>query len=195
MLERLLVADAAARTWATTHHAPWADVLMATLSLLGQGGLVWLAIGATAAIRRPGLRPLLWQVVLAILLAHVTVDFALKPYIARGRPFEAVRDVRVVGARSTTYSFPSGHAASAVAGAFVITLMLPRVRALLWALAALIAISRIYVGAHYPLDVAVGAAIGAAVGTLVTGGRAWYIQASSAAQDQWRGSSVGRAPD
>jgi undecaprenyl-diphosphatase len=195
MLERVLVLDAAARTWATIHHAPWADFLMAGLSLAGRGGLVWLVIGATAAIRRPYLRPLLWQVILAILLAHVTVDLVLKPSMARARPFEAIVDARVVGVRPSTYSFPSGHAASAMAGAFVTTLMLPRARVVLWSLAALIAIARIYVGVHYPLDVAAGALIGLAVGVLVTGGRAWYIHSSSAAQDQWRGSSVGRAPD
>ena len=195
MLERLLLLDGALRTWATTHHAPWADFLMAALSTVGQGGLVWLVIGATAAVRRPRLRPLLWQVCLAILLAHVTVDLALKPLIARSRPFVAIHDARVVVARPPTYSFPSGHAASAMAGAFVTTLMLPRARALLWALAVLIALSRIYVGVHYPFDVLFGAVIGVGVGALVTGGRAWYIQPSSAAQHQWRGSSVGRAPD
>jgi undecaprenyl-diphosphatase len=195
MLERLLLLDAALRTWATTHHAPWADFLMAAASDVGRGGLVWLVIGATAAIRRPQLRPLLWQVCLAILVALVTVDLVLKPLIARGRPFVAIHDARVVVARPATYSFPSGHAASAVAGAFVTTLMLPRARALLWALAALVAFSRIYVGVHYPLDVVCGALVGAAVGVLVTGGRAWYIHPSSTAQHQWRGSSVGRAPD
>ena len=195
MLERLLLLDAALRGWATTHHAPLADFLMAALSDIGRGGLFWLVIGATAAIRRPQLRPMLWQVCLAILLAHVTVDLVLKPLIARSRPFIAIHDARVVVARPLTYSFPSGHAASAVAGAFVTTLMLPRARALLWAVAALIAVSRIYVGVHYPLDVLCGALIGAAVGVLVTGGRAWYIHPSSAAQHQWRGSSVGRAPD
>ena len=146
MLERLLLLDAALRAWATTHHAPWADVLMAALSDVGRGGLIWLVIGATAAVRRPPLRPLLWQVCLAILLAHVTIDLALKPLIARSRPFVVIHDARVAVARPSTYSFPSGHAASAAAGAFVTTLMLPRVRALLWALAALIALSRIYVG-------------------------------------------------
>ena len=143
----------------------------------------------------PACRPLLWQVVLAILLALMTVNGVLKPALARSRPFEVIRDSRVVGVRPATYSFPSGHAASAVAGAFVTTLMLPRGRVLLWALAALIAASRVYVGVHYPLDVAVGALVGGAVGVLVTGGRAWYIQTPSAAQHQWRGSSVGRAPD
>jgi undecaprenyl-diphosphatase len=195
MLERLLLLDAAARAWATTHHAPWADVLMAALSSVGRGGAVWIAVGTAAALCRPRLRPLLWQLILAVLLAHVAVDLVLKPSIARSRPFQSVLDARVVGARPATYAFPSGHAASAVAGAFVTTIMLPRMRGVLWALAVLIALSRIYVGVHYPLDVVVGAALGLAIGVLVTGGRAWYIHASSAAQDQWRGSSVGRAPD
>ena len=196
MLERLLLLDAALRAWATTHHAPWADFLMAALSDVGRGGLVWLVIGATAAIRRP-------QLAAAALAGRAWPSCSrtspsicvLKPLIARSRPFVAIHDARVVVARPSTYSFPSGHAASAVAGAFVTTLMLPRAarcsgrwprssrsRASTWA-------------CTIPLDVVCGALVGAAVGVLVTGGRAWYIHPSSAAQHQWRGSSVGRAPD
>src|SRR4051794_21993751 len=104
MLERVLLLDAAARTWATIHHAPWADFLMAGLSLAGRGGLVWLVIGATAAIRRPYLRPLLWQVVLAILLAHVTVDLVLKPSMARARPFEAIDGLSTRSTRSEEHT-------------------------------------------------------------------------------------------
>ena len=184
IMERLLAFDAAARTWATTHHAAWLDFAMAALSLAGRAGLVWLVIAATVAIRRPRTLPLVWQVVLVVLLAYVTVDLVLKPSIARARPFETVLDARVVGSRPTTYSFPSGHAASAIAGAFVTTLMAPRARALLWALAVLIAASRIYVGVHYPLDVVAGACVGWGVAVLVTGGRACYSQGSLEAAER-----------
>jgi undecaprenyl-diphosphatase len=183
-MERLLALDAAARAWATTHHAAWLDFVMAGLSLAGRAGLVWLVIAATVAIRRPRMLPLFWQVVLVVLLAYFTVDLVLKPAIARARPFETVLDARVVGSRPATYSFPSGHAASAIAGAFVTTLMAPRARALLWALAVLIAASRIYVGVHYPLDVFAGACVGCGLAVLVTGGRACYSQGSLEAADR-----------
>ena len=52
--------------------------------------------------------------------------------------------------------------------------------ALAWLLAVGIALSRIYIGVHYPLDVAAGAVLGVALGIWVTGGRAWYTRGSSA---------------
>ena len=60
MLESLLTADAALRAWIVTHHTPWLDQAMWTLSALGSGGTIWLAIAAVmgagfliaAAVRR-----------------------------------------------------------------------------------------------------------------------------------------------
>jgi membrane-associated phospholipid phosphatase len=57
----------------------------------------------------------------------------------------------------------------------------PRRRAWLFLLAALIAISRVYIGVHYPLDVAAGSLVGLGIGALVTGGRAWYSSGLSVA--------------
>jgi undecaprenyl-diphosphatase len=59
-----------------------------------------------------------------------------------------------------TYSFPSGHATVSFACAAVLAAALPRLRVPLFALAALIAFSRVYVGVHYPSDVVGGAALG-----------------------------------
>ena len=179
MLDFLLHADAALRAWLTTHHAPWLDTIMLAASAIGQAGSVWLILGAVATFEQPKRGGRLWQLALAIVLAYVLIDLILKPGIARARPFEALLDVRVVGDwRPVTYSFPSGHACSAFAGAWVLTLMWPRVAPLLWGLAALIAVSRIYIGVHYPIDVLGGALLGLGVGALVTGGRAWYIDGS-----------------
>ena len=179
MLESLLAADAALRAWFTTHHTPWLDVIMLALSGIGQAGTVWIMLGAVATLEAPARAGRLWQLVLAIALAYVLVDLVLKPGFARSRPFEELMDIRVVGLQPVTYSFPSGHACSAFAGAWVLTLMWQRVAWLLWTLAALIAFSRIYIGVHYPLDVAGGALTGMGVGALVTGGRAWYSDRSS----------------
>ena len=62
-----------------------------------------------------------------------------------------------------SFSFPSGHATSSLAAGVALFLTLPRrygVPALL--LGVLIALSRMYVGVHYPTDVLCGAAIGVA---------------------------------
>ena len=179
MLEPLLQADTVLRVWLTTHHAPWLDVVMLAASSIGQAGTAWLILGTVATLERRSRAGRLWQLALAILIAYALVDLVLKPGIARARPFEALVDVRLVGGwRPLTYSFPSGHACSAFAGAWVLTLMWPRTRVLWWALAALVAVSRIYIGVHYPIDVAAGALLGLGVGALVTGGRACYIGGS-----------------
>jgi undecaprenyl-diphosphatase len=180
MLASLLAADAALRAWLTSVHAPWLDVVMGQASLAGQSGFIFLLIGVFATLNRPERAARLWQLLLAVLLCWLVVDGVLKPAIARARPFHAVEAVRVVGYRPVTYSFPSGHAASAFASAFVVTLMLPRARWWLWALAALIAVSRVYIGVHYPLDIVAGALVGLGVGAVVTGGRAWYSRRSLA---------------
>jgi undecaprenyl-diphosphatase len=176
----LLTADAAFRAWLTTVHAPWLDAIMWTAGLVGQAGFVWLVIGTGAALVRPSLAAKLWQLALAVLVCYLLVDDVIKPAVARARPFHAIAHVRVVGYEPVTYSFPSGHAASAFAGAFMLAGMLPRARRWLWALAVLIAISRVYIGVHYPLDVAAGALVGIGVGVLVSGGGACYSQRSLA---------------
>ena len=58
---------------------------------------------------------------------------------------------------------PSGHATTAFAAALAAGLVHPRLRVPLLVLAGLIAVSRVWLGVHYPSDVLVGAAVGSAV--------------------------------
>ena len=67
-----------------------------------------------------------------------------------------------------SFSFPSGHATLAFAVAFVFAAKYPKFRYPLFALAALVAFSRIYIGMHFPSDVLAGAVLGSAVGLAVT---------------------------
>lgn len=71
-------------------------------------------------------------------------------------------------------SFPSDHAAAAFAIALAVFAFSRRVGALFLAVAALIGVSRIALGMHYPSDVLAGALIGCAAALLVTHvGRPW----------------------
>lgn len=182
MIDSLLIADAALRVWLVTHHTPWLDQVMWLLSAAGVGGSIWIAIAAVMAAWVPRLRAPAWQVVLAVLLAQAIVDWTVKPIIARPRPFVADTRARVVGYHPETYSFPSGHTTTSFAAATVLAFAITRRRAAItWALASAVAVSRIYIGVHYPLDVASGALFGVALGVVVAGGRAWYIGGSSVA--------------
>jgi undecaprenyl-diphosphatase len=64
-------------------------------------------------------------------------------------------------------SFPSGHTTTAFAGATVLSALAPRWTVGFFVLAAAIAYSRLYVGVHFPLDVAGGIVIGVATALLL----------------------------
>lgn len=182
MLTLLLARDAALAALVQTWRLSWLDGPMWLLSAAGTAGTMWLAMAAVMAAWQPRLRGAAWQVVLAMVLSYWVVDGMAKPFVARSRPFVAAHSTSgVIGHVPETTSFPSGHAASAFAGAFVLGCAWPRRRAWLFLLAALIAVSRVYIGVHYPLDVAAGTLVGLGIGALVTGGRAWYIQGSPVA--------------
>ncbi len=69
----------------------------------------------------------------------------------------------------TSRSFPSGHSAAAVAFASGASAELPGAAVPLFALAAVVAYSRVHTGVHYPGDVVAGVTIGAVIAELTTG--------------------------
>ena len=181
MLDWLLARDAALRAFLTGYHRPWLDGVFWTLSALGTAGGVWLAMAAVMAAWRPRLRAAAWQVMLALLCAQFVVEWVIKPLVARPRPYVTDPMSLVVGHHPVTLSFRSGHAALSMAAACVMAHALPRGHVWLYVLAVLIGASRVFIGVHYPLDVAAGWLVGLGVGTVVTGRRAWYIEGSSGA--------------
>ena len=110
---------------------------------------------------------------LATGLAVLHADSVAKPLVGRHRPFVSFSDVDVTAKPPPDLSFPSGHAASAFAAAFVMSRVFPELRVGLWVLAALVAFSRVYVRVHYPLDVLVGAVVGVAAAAFAAGGTRW----------------------
>jgi undecaprenyl-diphosphatase len=84
---------------------------------------------------------------------------SLKKLVGRKRPFEAGTST-VCKPLKGYHSFPSGHAALAFAAAGAVGSAYSDLRALLYAGAAAVAVSRLTGGYHYPSDVFVGAAIG-----------------------------------
>lgn len=145
---------------------------MSWISISGTASAVWLLL-ATIAMRRPAHRAAAWRLCLTILLCFVTVDLVLKPAVARARPISirAYEPARALPPLPRSLSFPSGHTAGAFGAAVSISRMWPQGRALWWAMALLMGYSRIYVGHHYPLDVAGGALVGILVAFWVLGGR------------------------
>jgi undecaprenyl-diphosphatase len=146
--------------WIVAHRTGWLDWLSILLSRIGTLGLVWLALAVVLALvwRRPRL---VVPVVVADAAAELLADIG-KLVIHRHRPFE-----HQLGPATTTHSFPSGHTATSFACATVLAALAPRLRVPFVVLAALIALSRLYNGDHFPLDVIAGAILGILVGVTV----------------------------
>ena len=149
------------------------DALMLALSAVGRAAAVWVAIASVGLATRRAHAMGVWQVALALLLALLVSEVILKPLIHSPRPFDVNSHARVIGARPTDYSFPSGHASSSFAGAVALAQAWPAGRVAWFTLAALIAISRVYLGVHYPIDVVAGILIGLACGYFVVGRTRW----------------------
>jgi undecaprenyl-diphosphatase len=130
------------------------------LSVVGYGGLVWIALAPLVAylVRASVLRTT--GLVVACVWASDLMASLLKVAVDRPRPFERIPEADPLLGGITGNSFPSGHAATSAAGALVLALVAPRAAPYLALLAGAIAFSRIYVGVHYPLDVLAGALLG-----------------------------------
>ena len=109
-----------------------------------------------------------YEFILGSLTLWLVVEL-VKALVRRSRPIFRVTQARIVGLRAIGRSFPSGHTSQAF---FTATLLAPYfhpggwVVFLLYAMALLVGITRMYVGAHYPRDVLAGAILGSAWGLL-----------------------------
>ena len=158
--------------WIQSIQNEFFDALMVGITTLGNGGAVFIAIGLallfTKKYRKAGL-----AVLVALLVMLLCNDLFLKEFFARPRPFNLFETnpekyafwgkgyiYPELISKPTSFSFPSGHTASAFAAA----------SALLWhnrkfgipttIFAALMGFSRIYVEVHYCTDVIAGVVSG-----------------------------------
>lgn len=97
------------------------------------------------------------------MLVALSVNQLLAEMVGRPRPYAALPDILVLADRSADPSFPSDHAV--VVGAITAGLWLVnrRLGLITAAAAVLMAFARVYISAHYPLDVLTGLVVGAAV--------------------------------
>ena len=134
--------------------------LVRSYSRLGEHGAVWIAAGATgiALDRRRRRR---WLRATTAVGGAYCVSTSIKMAIGRQRP--AIEDLPHLMATPTGLSFPSSHTTSSFAAARAFSALAPA--GPLYAAASAMALSRVYLGVHYPSDIAVGAAIGTVIGS------------------------------
>jgi membrane-associated phospholipid phosphatase len=125
-------------------------------SRLGEHGGVWIAGGSVAALLDASHRRR-WQRATATVAASYAVSTSIKLVVRRPRPDLA--DLPPLMDTPTKLSFPSSHAVTSFAAARAFGVPL------LWAVAVPMALSRLYLGVHYPSDVAAGAALGTLLGS------------------------------
>ncbi len=99
--------------------------------------------------------------ILTIIIVDGTAAQIIKPWIGRIRPSHALGDsINLLVKKGGRFSFVSNHAANSFAFAVVIYYFYGRKQLWVFPLAGLIAISRVYVGVHYPADIICGALFG-----------------------------------
>jgi undecaprenyl-diphosphatase len=133
-----------------------------TFSKLGEHGLLWQGVALTGAAlderrRREWLRA--WAVIAGSFGVNQLVKFAFR------RPRPDVDGLPPLTGTMSNRSYPSAHATTSAAGARVLS---PLIGVPLYPLAIAMSLSRLYLGVHWPSDVAAGYALGASVGEIAS---------------------------
>ena len=142
-------------------HPPALDSFAWVLAIVTTGGWIWL-LGALIAylLRVPKALRALRRLLPGVVVATWLIEYPIKAYFQRRRPFVRNVEALVIGKRPSSWSFPSGHTGASFAGAWLLSSVWPKRSPVFLGLAALVGVSRVYVGAHYPGDVVVGAVLG-----------------------------------
>jgi membrane-associated phospholipid phosphatase len=150
----------------TRGHTPAVEAAVLRLAQAGENGLLWyvIALGGAALGRRGNRHAYLRAV--KIVLATLVANTVVKQTVRRARPVleeELPALTPVLSGRS----YPSAHSSTSFAGARALSAAgMPAPP--LYAVAVAMALSRPYLGVHYPSDIAAGALLGDAVGRLMT---------------------------
>src|SRR5215208_2113670 len=149
----------------------WAPltVVMRAFTVVGTAGALW-GFLAALAFSLTGFEPSHLLIPWAAVAAAWTVAEGAKYLFNRARPFIWDTEIAPLTKTPSSSSFPSGHSATAAAGALTLSVLYPPFAPALVLAGALVVLSRVYLGVHFPFDVLAGVIIGTATGGAVLAG-------------------------
>ncbi|MBQ8558464.1 MAG: phosphatase PAP2 family protein [Tyzzerella sp.] len=137
------------------------DGVVKFITYLGDDGILWIAMGIVLLFWKKT-RPIGVTVLLSLLFDYLIINVALKALVARPRPFVVNELITPLVTNVSPYrSFPSGHSGGSFSAMFALYKWVPKrigIPAII--LATMVALSRLYVGVHYPTDIIAGCVIG-----------------------------------
>lgn len=101
------------------------------------------------------------------IIAGAILTFPVKYFFERQRPYEQIDSTRLIAPMEFDPSFPSGHTEMSFLAATIASKFHPEYSKYLYAFSIIVALSRIYVGVHFPIDTIGGVIIGILVGRLM----------------------------
>jgi undecaprenyl-diphosphatase len=162
-LARLLGYDERLLLHFRRYHGPWRTHVARTLTRIGDARTWTAASLALVVTQRGALQHIGWRLGVGALVAALSAQ-ALKRTLNRRRPTNAIDGFEALAENPDAFSFPSGHTAAAFSVAVALAGEPHCAGPLALLLATGIGLSRVYLGAHYPLDVLVGTFVGAVSG-------------------------------
>lgn len=142
------------------------NALLVPISRAGDFGILW-GVPSLLFLAHRRTRPGGAVTLCGLTTEYVTCEWILKPFIHRPRPYLVMEELVCLVPLESSASLPSGHAASSFTCAYLLTRSFGKKGALAYIPAAIIALSRVYVGVHYLSDVLAGMALGTFVGAAV----------------------------
>jgi undecaprenyl-diphosphatase len=146
----------------------WAPLtsVMRAFTVAGTAGALW-GFLAAAAFLLTGLEPSRLLIPWIAIAASWTVAEGAKYLFDRARPFLWDKEIAPLIRTPSSSSFPSGHSATAAAGAVTLSVLYPPFAPVLVLAGLLVVLSRVYLGVHFPFDVLAGIVIGITTSAVV----------------------------
>ncbi len=160
MIQRLAQWDSSGVLWLCARRGSSVIRLMRILTRIGDG-YFWGLLTIILALADGRWTATIVTVSSAFGL-ELTLYSVVKRSVSRLRPFVSIPGATVLIMPPDEYSFPSGHTAAACVMTTIVAAWYPMLLILMIPLTVGIGISRVYLGVHYPSDIAAGAVLGSA---------------------------------